>query len=192
MVKVSNDVLATASQALDIAWTVKDGLLFHQIASIITAAVPTIFVYDGTSSPYKALQELASYQGVGPGQVLLIDRARGSEDYNACLDEAMEDGMWVVVSNCDNDLNFWTQISFKLYQLKLEATVHPNYRLFIIIKQAAAEIVPGYHTDNLRKGKYEEIFLPRYVLQHSYVVCLEPPSTEGENFIHCNALCHCH
>ena len=150
---MSNDVLATASQALDIAWTVKDGLLFHQIASIITAAVPTIFVYDGTSSPYKALQELASYQGVGPGQVLLIDRARGSEDYNACLDEAMEDGMWVVVSNCDNDLNFWTQISFKLYQLKLEATVHPNYRLFIIIKQAAAEIVPGYHTDNFKKRK---------------------------------------
>ena len=23
-------------------------------------------------------------------------------------------------------------------------------------------------------------FLPRYVLQHSYVVCLEPPSTEGD------------
>ena len=142
--QVSGEVLSTASKALDITWTVKDGLLFHQIASLITAAVPTIFVYDGTSSPYKALQELASYQGVAPGQVLLIDRARGDEDYNACLDEAMEDGMWVVVSNCDTDVNFWTQISFKLYQLKLEATVHTNYRLFIIIKQAAADIVPGY------------------------------------------------
>ena len=70
LVQVGNDVLAAASQALDIAWTVKDGLLFHQIASIITAAVPTIFVYDGTSSPYKALQELASYQGVGPGKII--------------------------------------------------------------------------------------------------------------------------
>ena len=153
--QVGGEVLATASKALDITWTVKDGLLFHQIASLITAAVPTIFVYDGTSSPYKALQELASYQGVAPGQVLLIDRARGDEDYNACLDEAMEDGMWVVVSNCDTDVNFWTQISFKLYQLKLEATVHSNYRLFIIIKQAAANIVPRYGSKTLHSSEFQ-------------------------------------
>ena len=140
--QVSGDVLSTASKALDITWTVKDGLLFHQIASIITAAVPTIFVYDGTSSPYKALQELASYQGVAPGQVLLIDRARGDEDYNACLDEAMEDGMWVVVSNCDQDKKFWTLINFKLYQLKLEARVNPNYRLFVVMSQSSASIIP--------------------------------------------------
>ena len=54
----------------------------------------------------------------------------------------MEDGMWVVVSNCDTDVNFWTQISFKLYQLKLEARVNPNYRLFIVIRQSSASIIP--------------------------------------------------
>ena len=63
------------------------------------------------------------------------------------IDEAMEDGMWVVVSNCDQDEKFWTLISFKLYQLKLEAKVHQNYRLFIIINQASTGIIPGYETD---------------------------------------------
>ena len=33
---------------------------------------------------------------------------------------------------------------------------------------------------NISPHKY---FLPRYVLQHSYVVCLEPPSTEGDQTI---------
>ena len=47
----------------------KDGLLFHHIVTLISAAVPTIFVYDGTSSPHSAVQELASYQGVPANQV---------------------------------------------------------------------------------------------------------------------------
>ena len=50
--------------------------------------------------------------------------------------------MWVVVSNSDNDETFWTLISFKLYQLKLECKVHANYRLFIIISQASTRIIP--------------------------------------------------
>ena len=54
----------------------------------------------------------------------------------------MEDGMWVVVSNCDQDRNFWTLVNFKLYQLKLEARVNPNYRLFIVIRQSSASIIP--------------------------------------------------
>ena len=58
----------------------------------------------------------------------------------------MEDGMWVVVTNCEEDQQFWTLISFKLYQLKLEAKVHANYRLFIIINQASTGIIPGYLT----------------------------------------------
>ena len=90
--------------------------------------MPTIFVYDGTSSPYKAVQELASYQGVPAAHVLLVDRARGDLHYRAAIDEAMEDGMWVVVSNSDKDTQFWTQISFKLYQLKLEAKVEALFQ----------------------------------------------------------------
>ena len=62
--------------------------------------------------------------------------------FSSIIEEAMEDGMWVVVSNCDNDLKFWTLINFKLYQLKLEARVHQNYRLFIIIGQSAVNIIP--------------------------------------------------
>ena len=58
------------------------------------------------------------------------------------IEEAMEDGMWVVVSNCDQDKKFWTLINFKLYQLKLEARVNPNYRLFIVIRQASASVIP--------------------------------------------------
>ena len=160
---LGEDLLQHTSQALDISWTVKDGLLFHHIVSLISATVPTIFVYDGSSSPYKAVQELASYQGVGASQVLLLDRESRQQDYRACLDEAMEDGMWVVVANSDHDHNFWTHISFKLYQLKLEAKVHPNYRLFIVIRQASATMVPGY------------------VVQHSFVVCLEPPASQQEH-----------
>ena len=50
--------------------------------------------------------------------------------------------MWVVVSNCDHDQQFWTLINFKLYQLKLEAKVNPNYRIFIIIRQDAVNVIP--------------------------------------------------
>ena len=54
----------------------------------------------------------------------------------------MEDGMWVVVSNCDLDSKFWTLVNFKLYQLKLEARVNQNYRLFIVIRQTSAAVIP--------------------------------------------------
>ena len=50
--------------------------------------------------------------------------------------------MWVVVSNCDQDKKFWTLINFKLYQLKLEARVNPNYRLFVVMSQSSASIIP--------------------------------------------------
>ena len=63
---------------------------------------------------------------------------------SSIIEEAMEDGMWVVVSNCDQDKNFWTLINFKLYQLKLEARVSPNYRLFIVMRQSSASIIPKY------------------------------------------------
>ena len=75
--------------------------------------------------------------------------------------------MWVVVANSDTDEKFWTQISFKLYQLKLEAKVHASYRLFIVIRQSSAAIIPSY------------------VLHHSFVVCLEPPASRAE---HCSML----
>ena len=93
----------------------------------------------------------------------------------------MEDGMWVVVSNCDEDEKFWTLISFKLYQLKLEAKVHQNYRLFIIINQASTGIIPGqlYYTVLLSISSYH--FHPSYVFQHSFVVCLEPPCSLEEH-----------
>ena len=61
---------------------------------------------------------------------------------SSIIEEAMEDGMWVVVSNCDQDRNFWTLVNFKLYQLKLEARVNPNYRLFIVIRQSSASVIP--------------------------------------------------
>ena len=61
---------------------------------------------------------------------------------SSIIEEAMEDGMWIVVSNCDQDRNFWTLVNFKLYQLKLEARVNPNYRLFIVIRQSSASVIP--------------------------------------------------
>ena len=61
---------------------------------------------------------------------------------SSIIEEAMEDGMWVVVSNCDHDKKFWTLINFKLYQLKLEARVNPNYRLFVVMSQSSASIIP--------------------------------------------------
>ena len=75
------DVLDITRNSLDISWSPKDGLLFHNIIGMITAYIPTIFVYDGTSSPYKAIQELGSYQGIAADQVILIDRAMGDESY---------------------------------------------------------------------------------------------------------------
>ena len=75
------DVLNITQNSLDISWSVKDGLLFHNIIGMITAFIPTIFVYDGTSSPYQAIQELGSYQGINSDQVVLIDRAMGDESY---------------------------------------------------------------------------------------------------------------
>ena len=62
--------------------------------------------------------------------------------YCSIIEEAMEDGMWVVVSNCDLDSKFWTLVNFKLYQLKLEARVNQNYRLFIVIRQTSAAVIP--------------------------------------------------
>ena len=61
---------------------------------------------------------------------------------SSIIEEAMEDGMWIVVSNCDQDRNFWTLVNFKLYQLKLEARVNPNYWLFIVIRQSSASVIP--------------------------------------------------
>ena len=75
------DVMTITKNSLDISWSVKDGLLFHNIIGMITAYIPTIFVYDGTSSPYHALQELGSYQGIEADHVILIDRAMGDESY---------------------------------------------------------------------------------------------------------------
>ena len=104
--------------------------------------IPTIFINDGTSSPYEAIQELASYQNVQANQVVQVDHTVATDSYKNIIEEAMEDGMWVVVSNCDHDTKFWTLVNFKLYQLKLEARVHQNYRLFIIIGQASVDVIP--------------------------------------------------
>ena len=134
--------LNLTKSCLDISWSVKDGLLLHTITSYINAYIPTIFIYDGTSSPYEAIQELASYQNVQANQVVQVDHTEASDSYKNIIEEAMEDGMWVVVSNCDHDKKFWTLVNFKLYQLKLEARVHQHYRLFIIIGQASVDIIP--------------------------------------------------
>ena len=91
----------------------------------------------------------------------------------------MEDGMWVVVSNCDQDKNFWTLINFKLYQLKLEARVSPNYRLFIVMRQSSASIIPKYGLSGW--GLSTDISFSSFVLQHSLIVCLEPPSSPQDH-----------
>ena len=70
-----HELLKITNSSLDISWSAKDGLLFHNIIGSVTAYTPTIFVYDGTSSPYSAIQELGSYQGVQPSHVIHLDRA---------------------------------------------------------------------------------------------------------------------
>ena len=87
--------------------------------------------------------------------------------------------MWVVVSNCDQDKNFWTLINFKLYQLKLEARVSPNYRLFIVMRQSSASIIPKYGLSGW--GLSTDISFSSFVLQHSLIVCLEPPSSPQDH-----------
>ena len=67
--------------SLDVTWSVKDGLLFHTIIGLINAYIPTIFVYDGTSSPYEAIQELGSYQGIHANQVIQVDHTAASDTY---------------------------------------------------------------------------------------------------------------
>lgn len=98
---------------------------------------------------------------------------------SSIIEEAMEDGMWVVVSNCDQDKNFWTLINFKLYQLKLEARVSPNYRLFIVMRQSSASIIPKYGLSGW--GLLTDISFSSFVLQHSLIVCLEPPSSPQDH-----------
>ena len=73
--------LELAKNCLDLTWTVKDGLLFHTIMGLMSAYIPTIFVYDGTSSPYKAIQELGSYQGMTGDQVIHVDHTDCSDSY---------------------------------------------------------------------------------------------------------------
>lgn len=131
-----------AKRSFDINFSVKDGLLFHTIITCINAYIPTIFIYDGTSSPYEAIQELGSYQGIESNNVIHIDHTQTNDSYKNIIEEAMEDGMWVVVSNCDSDNKFWTLINFKLYQLKLEARVHQNYRIFIVVGHEAVNMIP--------------------------------------------------
>ena len=92
----------------------------------------------------------------------------------------MEDGMWVVVSNCDTDKRFWTLINFKLYQLKLEARVHPNYRLFIIISQKSVDVIPKYVLLNFHQY-IQKAFISSFVFQHSFLVCLEPPKSADDH-----------
>ena len=70
-----------AKTALDVTWSVKDGLLFHTIIGLINAYIPTLFVYDGTSSPYEAIQELGSYQGMDANQVIHIDHTETNDSY---------------------------------------------------------------------------------------------------------------
>ena len=78
---IKQSSLELARNCLDLTWTVKDGLLFHNIMGMISAYIPTIFVYDGTSSPYKAIQELGSYQGITPDHVIHVDHTDCSSEY---------------------------------------------------------------------------------------------------------------
>ena len=78
---LQHSCLELARTCLDLSWTVKDGLLFHTIMAMINAYIPTIFVYDGTSSPYKAIQELGSYQGISGEQVVHVDHTDCSDQY---------------------------------------------------------------------------------------------------------------
>ena len=73
--------LELAKTCLELSWTVKDGLLFHNMMGLISAYIPTIFVYDGTSSPYKAIQELGSYQGIAAHHVIHVDHTDCSHEY---------------------------------------------------------------------------------------------------------------
>ena len=79
--KFRTNCMDLAKTALDVTWSVKDGLLFHTIIGLINAYIPTLFVYDGTSSPYEAIQELGSYQGMDANQVIHIDHTETNDSY---------------------------------------------------------------------------------------------------------------
>ena len=79
--KFQSDCLNIAKTCLEVNWSVKDGSLFHTIMSHINSYIPAIFVYDGTSSPYEAIQELGSYHGIEAHQVIHIDHTETNFNY---------------------------------------------------------------------------------------------------------------
>ena len=58
------------------------------------------------------------------------------------IDECIEDGSWVVFYNCDDDPEFWSFMSFKLYQLQLGAAVHQQFRIFFVIRSSHTSNIP--------------------------------------------------
>ena len=57
--------------------------------------------------------------------------------FTRVMEDAMEDGSWVLISNVGGEL--WNFVSFKLYQICLGAKLNQNFRLNIIFHYLRVE-----------------------------------------------------